>query len=377
MWEKHPRIFFRIAKKADPAFISRGLLLNQAYEEEFSQIILPYNTKEYTINQAKEILMKYASIYPVVVKHMKEYKKMVDNDLESTISEIQSSNLYKENKPCEKELYGDFCEKNRTNKTTIDALSIYMAFTTFMIEIWKSHKKTFWQIPSETDPSQIKGQISVDAAYEEEFSQVILPYNAKEYTINQAKEILMKYASIYPVVVKHMKEYKKMVDNDLESTISEIQSSNLYKENKPCEKELYGDFCEKNRTNKTTIDALSIYMAFTTFMIEIWKSHKKTFWQIPSETDPSQIKGQISVDAAYEEEFSQVILPYNAKEYTIDQAKEILMKYASIYPVVVKHMKEYKKMVDKDLESTISEIQSSNLYKEKKPYEKELYGDFN
>ena len=111
MWEKHPRIFFRIAKKADPAFISRGLLLNQAYEEEFSQIILPYNTKEYTIDQAREILMKYASIYPVVVKHMKEYKKMVDNDLESTIFEIQSSNLYKEKKPYEKELYGDFCEK--------------------------------------------------------------------------------------------------------------------------------------------------------------------------------------------------------------------------------------------------------------------------
>ena len=118
-------------------------------------------------------------------------------------------------------------------------------------------------------------------------------------------------------------------------------------------------------------------MAFTTFMIEIWKSHKKTFWQIPSETDPSQIKGQISVDAAYEEEFSQVILPYNTKEYTIDQAREILMKYASIYPEVVKHMKEYKKMVDNDLESTIFEIQSSDLYKEKKPYEKELYGDFN
>ena len=242
MWEKHPRIFFYIAKKADPAFISRGLLLDQAYEEEFSQIILPYNTKEYTIEQAKEILMKYASIYPVIVKHMEEYKKMVDNDLESTISEIQSSNLYKEKKLYEKELYGDFCEKNRTNKTTIDALSIYMAFTTFMIEIWKSHKKTFWQIPSETDPSQIKGQISVDAAYEEEFSQIILPYNTKEYTIDQAKEILMKYASIYPEVVKHLKEYKKMVDNDLESTISEIQSSNLYKEKKPYEKELYGDF---------------------------------------------------------------------------------------------------------------------------------------
>ena len=259
----------------------------------------------------------------------------------------------------------------------IDALSIYMTFTTFIVELWKLHKLTFRQIATETDPSMIQGQISLNQAYEEEFSQIILPYNTKEYTIDQAREILMKYASIYPEIVKHMKEYKKMVDNDLESTISEIQSSNLYKEKKPYEKELYGDFCEKNRTNKTTIDALSIYMAFTTFMIEIWKSHKKTFWQIPSETDPSQIKGQISVDAAYEEEFSQVILPYNTKEYTIDQAKEILMKYASIYPEVVKHMKEYKKMVDNDLESTISEIQSSNLYKEKKPYEKELYGDFN
>ncbi len=108
MWVIHPRIFFHIAKKADPAFISRGLLLNQACEKEFPQIILPYNTKEYTIAQAKEILMKYASIYPEVVKHMKEYKKMVDNDLESTISKIQSSNLYKEKKPYEKELYGDF-----------------------------------------------------------------------------------------------------------------------------------------------------------------------------------------------------------------------------------------------------------------------------
>ena len=52
------------------------------------------------------------------------------------------------------------------------------------------------------------------------------------------------------------------------------------------------------------------------------------------------------------------------------------MKYVYIYPEVVKHLKEYKKMVDNDLESTISEIKSSNLYKEKKPYEKELYGDF-
>lgn len=92
----------------NPAFISRGLLLDQAYEKEFPQIILPYNTKEYTIDQTREILMKYASIYPVVVKHMKEYKKMVDGDLESTIFEIQSSDLYKEKKPYEKELYGDF-----------------------------------------------------------------------------------------------------------------------------------------------------------------------------------------------------------------------------------------------------------------------------
>ena len=88
----------------------------------------------------------------------------------------------------------------------IDALSIYMTFTTFIVELWKLHKLTFRQIATETDPSMIQGQISLDQAYEEEFSQVILPYNTKEYTI------------------------------------FEIQSSNLYKENKPCEKELYGDF---------------------------------------------------------------------------------------------------------------------------------------
>lgn len=108
MWEKHPRVFRQLADETDPEFLGDGLLLDLAYEEEFSQIILPYNTKEYTINQAKEILMKYASIYPEVVKHIKEYKKMVDNDLESTIFKIQSSNLYKEKKPYEKELYGDF-----------------------------------------------------------------------------------------------------------------------------------------------------------------------------------------------------------------------------------------------------------------------------
>ena len=108
MWEKYPRVFSQLADETDPEFLGDGLLLDLAYEEEFSQIILPYNTKEYTIDQAREILMKYASIYPEVVKHMKEYKKMVDNDLESTISEIQSSNLYKEKKPYEKELYGDF-----------------------------------------------------------------------------------------------------------------------------------------------------------------------------------------------------------------------------------------------------------------------------
>ena len=253
-----------------------------------------------------------------------------------------------------------------------DAVSIYLAFIKYLKELNKKDKELD-SIYDEMDPLLIGGGISLDQAYEEEFSQVILPYNTKEYTIDQAKEILMKYASIYPEVVKHMKEYKKMVDNDLESTIFEIQSSDLYKEKKPYEKELYGDFSEKNRT---TIDALSIYMTFTTFIVELWKLHKLTFRQITTETDPSMIQGQISLDQAYEEEFSQVILPYNTREYTIDQAKEILMKYASIYPEVVKHMKEYKKMVDNDLESTISEIQSSNLYNEKKPYEKELYGDF-
>lgn len=75
MWEKHPRVFLQLADETDPEFLGDGLLLDLAYEEEFSQIILPYNTKEYTIDQAKEILMKYASIYPEVVKHMKECKR--------------------------------------------------------------------------------------------------------------------------------------------------------------------------------------------------------------------------------------------------------------------------------------------------------------
>ena len=123
-------------------------------------------------------------------------------------------------------------------------------------------------------------------------------------------------------------------------------------------------------------DAVSIYLAFIKYLKELNKKDKELD-SIYDEMDPLLIGGGISLDLAYEEEFSQVILPYNTKEYTIDQAKEILMKYASIYPEVVKHLKEYKKMVDNDLESTIFEIQSSNLYKEKKPYEKELYGDFN
>ncbi len=122
-------------------------------------------------------------------------------------------------------------------------------------------------------------------------------------------------------------------------------------------------------------DAVSIYLAFIKYLKELNKKDKELD-SIYDEMDSLLIGGGISLDQAYEEEFSQVILPYNTKEYTIDQAKEILMKYASIYPEVVKHMKEYKKMVDNDLESTISEIQSSNLYNEKKPYEKELYGDF-
>lgn len=123
-------------------------------------------------------------------------------------------------------------------------------------------------------------------------------------------------------------------------------------------------------------DAVSIYLAFIKYLKELNKKDKELD-SIYDEMDPLLIGGGISLDLAYEEEFSQVILPYNTKEYTIDQAREILMKYASIYPEVVKHMKEYKKMVDNDLESTIFEIQSSDLYKEKKPYEKELYGDFN
>lgn len=123
-------------------------------------------------------------------------------------------------------------------------------------------------------------------------------------------------------------------------------------------------------------DAVSIYLAFIKYLKELNKKDKELD-SIYDEMDPLLIGGGISLDQAYEEEFSQIILPYNTKEYTIDQAREILMKYASIYLEVVKHIKEYKKMVDNDLESTISEIQSSNLYNEKKPYEKELYGDFN
>ena len=131
------------------------------------------------------------------------------------------------------------------------------------------------------------------------------------------------------------------------------------------------------RSNKMKIDATLIFLTFTKFIYRMWEKHPRVFRQLADETDPELLGDGLLLDLAYEEEFSQVILPYNTKEYTIDQAKEILMKYASIYPKVVKHMKEYKKMVDNDLESTISEIQSSNLYKEKKPYEKELYGDFN
>ena len=131
------------------------------------------------------------------------------------------------------------------------------------------------------------------------------------------------------------------------------------------------------RSNKMEIDATLIFLTFTKFIYRMWEKHPRVFRQLADETDPEFLGDGLLLDLAYEEEFSQVILPYNTKEYTIDQAKEILMKYASIYPEVVKHMKEYKKMVDGDLESTISEIQSSDLYKEKKPYEKELYGDFN
>ena len=131
------------------------------------------------------------------------------------------------------------------------------------------------------------------------------------------------------------------------------------------------------RSNKMKIDATLIFLTFTKFIYRMWEKHPRVFSQLADETDPELLGDGLLLDLAYEEEFSQVILPYNTKEYTIDQAREILMKYASIYPEVVKHMKEYKKMVDNDLESTIFEIQSSNLYKEKKPYEKELYGDFN
>ena len=125
------------------------------------------------------------------------------------------------------------------------------------------------------------------------------------------------------------------------------------------------------------IDATLIFLTFTKFIYRMWEKHPRVFRQLADETDPEFLGDGLLLDLAYEEEFSQVILPYNTKEYTIDQSREILMKYASIYPEVVKHLKEYKEMVDNDLESTIFEIQSSDLYKEKKPYEKELYGDFN
>ena len=131
------------------------------------------------------------------------------------------------------------------------------------------------------------------------------------------------------------------------------------------------------RSNKMKIDATLIFLTFTKFIYKMWEKHPRVFSQLADETDPELLGDGLLLDLAYEEEFSQIILSYNTKEYTIDQAKEILMKYASIYPEVVKHLKEYKKMVGNDLESTISEIQSSDLYKEKKPYEKELYGDFN
>ena len=130
------------------------------------------------------------------------------------------------------------------------------------------------------------------------------------------------------------------------------------------------------RSNKMKIDATLIFLTFTKFIYRMWEKHPRVFLQLADETDPEFLGDGLLIDLAYEEEFSQIILPYNTKEYTIDQAREILMKYASIYPEVVKHMKEYKNMVDGNLESTISEIQSSDLYKEKKPYEKELYGDF-
>ena len=130
------------------------------------------------------------------------------------------------------------------------------------------------------------------------------------------------------------------------------------------------------RSNKMKIDATLIFLTFTKFIYRMWEKHPRVFLQLADETDPEFLGDGLLIDLAYEEEFSQIILPYNTKEYTIDQAREFLMKYASIYPEVVKHMKEYKNMVDGNLESTISEIQSSDLYKEKKPYEKELYGDF-
>ena len=72
-------------------------------------------------------------------------------------------------------------------------------------------------------------------------------------------------------------------------------------------------------------DAISIYLIFIKYLKELNKKDKKLD-SIYDEMDPLLIGGGISLNQAYEEEFSQVILPYNTKEYTIDQAKEILMK---------------------------------------------------
>lgn len=96
-----------------------------------------------------------------------------------------------------------------------DTISIYLIFIKYLKELNRKDKELD-SIYDEMDPLLIGGGISLDQAYEEEFSKIILPYNTKKYTIDQAREILMKYASIYPEVVKHMKEYKKMVDNDLD-----------------------------------------------------------------------------------------------------------------------------------------------------------------
>lgn len=77
-------------------------------------------------------------------------------------------------------------------------------------------------------------------------------------------------------------------------------------------------------------DTISIYLIFIKYLKELNRKDKELD-SIYDEMDPLLIGGGISLDQAYEEEFSKIILPYNTKKYTIDQAREILTKYACPY----------------------------------------------